>query len=255
MIDKLEKYYSELDEDNRLKKESVHYIEFLTTTTYFDKVFPEKCRILDPCAGTGSYAFYLAEQGHRVVAGDVVTLNVEMMKEKQTLNPVLDEVYLGDVLDLSRFADESFDVVLCMGALYHLLEKSERYKAVKECLRVLKKGGIFVGSHMNKCAVVLQNCQGDIEDIDEILTFIKDGKEEPFYVSSPSEIVEMMKDFSLEKLYHIGADGIGYLMYGIANLITKEGFERWRRYHFATCEEESILGYSYHGVYIGKKTT
>ena len=253
MKKEIEEYYNEFNEDVRLKEDSVHYIEFLTTIKFFDKVFPRDSKILDACAGTGVYAFHLAKEGHRVIAGDITPGNVETMKKKQVQNSLLENIYMGDALDLSRFADESFDVVLCMGALYHLSRHKDRCKVVSECLRVLKSGGIFVGSYMNRLAVILQNCKENLDDIDELLRFHREGTEGPFYTSFPGEINAMMKDFSLEKLHHFGADGIGCVMYGIVNLITKKGFDNWRRYHYATCEEESILGYSFHGVYIGRK--
>lgn len=253
MREKIIEFYDSCDENVRLNENSVHYIEFLTSIKFFEKFFPKNSKILDACAGTGAYAFHLAEQGHHVTAGDIAPRNVEVMKEKQVLNPLLDEIYVGDTLDLTRFSAQSFDVVLCMGALYHLPDKQDRHNVVSECLRVLKKGGIFVGSYMNRFAVVLQNCNGNLGNIDEVLMFIKEGTEGPFYASSPKEIKTMMNDFSLEEIHHFGADGIGYLLYGITNLIDAEGFENWRQYHFATCEEESLLGYSYHGVYMGRK--
>ncbi len=51
---------------------------------------------------------------------------------------------------MSVFESESFDAVLCMGAFYHLKSKEERRQCIAECLRVLKKGGIFILAYINR---------------------------------------------------------------------------------------------------------
>jgi hypothetical protein len=52
---------------------------------------------------------------------------------------------------------------------------------------------------------------------------------------------------------HAGLDGMACFMSQTSRLLNKKGAERWRRYHFAVCETPSLLGYSYHNMYIGKK--
>ena len=41
-----------------------------------------------------------------------------------------------------------FDIVLCMGAFYHL-NQNMRCKAMEQCLRLLKSNGILVISYIN----------------------------------------------------------------------------------------------------------
>lgn len=240
-------------EDYRLQENSIHRIEFITAMKYFDKLFPPKAKILDNCAGTGIYAFHLAKQGHLVTAGDIVPINVDIMKEKQLDNPLLQHIYLGDTLNMAQFPNESFDVVLCMGAFYHLLSKEERKQALQENLRVLKKGGIFVATYMNRYGVILGDSAGDLENLEEILRFQKDGTEGIFYASTPKEIEQFFTGAGLEKIKHIALDGMGIFMVETAKLLTETGFNRWITYHLATCEEESLLGSTYHGMWIGKK--
>jgi len=42
-------------------------------------------RILDVCAGTGRYAFYLADRGHTVTACDIIEQYVNMIRSKPGL--------------------------------------------------------------------------------------------------------------------------------------------------------------------------
>ena len=48
---------------------------------------------------------------------------------------------INDATDLSKFAGESFDVVLYMEPIYHLIDEQLREKCITEWIRVLKKGG------------------------------------------------------------------------------------------------------------------
>lgn len=254
MMDKLTNYYEvQYDEDNRLVKNRSHAVEFLTSVRYLDKALPKGSNVLDACAGTGIYSFYLAKQGHKVTSGDIVEHNVSIIKEKQLQNPLLSEIYTGSVLDLSRFEDNSFDVVLCMGALYHLKDKSDREKAVQECLRVLKKGGVFVASYINKYAVILLNYKDKLINMDEILKYNLESYQEVFYGSTPREIIDTMNNAGLSTLYNISTDGVSYVIASKINNSDKENFDKWLQLHFDLCEEENLLGYSLHALYFGIK--
>lgn len=254
MMDKLTKYYEqEYNEDNCLIKDKAHETEFLTSVKYFDKVFQKGSKILDACAGTGIYSFYLAKQGYQVTSGDIVEYNVSIIKKKQLQTHLLSEIYTGSVLDLSRFEDNSFDVVLCMGALYHLKNKFDREKAVRECLRVLKKGGIFAASYINKHAVILNSYEEQLNNMDELLKYNADGCEDIFYGSTPKEIISTMDGAGLKALYNIAADGISYLISSKINASDDDNFNKWLQLHFDSCEEEDLLGYSLHALYLGIK--
>ncbi len=246
-------YEAQAPEEMRLQKNSVQHIEFLTATRYLDKCLSPKSRVLDSCAGTGVYSFYLAQKGHEVSAGDIVPRNVDIMRQRQKEEPILKEVYEGDALNLSRFEAESFDAVLCMGALYHLQEESERRRVVSESLRLLAPGGLFVASSMSRHAVIMNNLQKDVGNIEDMLNFAKSGTEGCFYADVASEVETLMRQCGLQKRYHVALDGMTYFLMHTAEMIEPAAFERWCRYHFAVCEEESLLGSSYHSLYIGVK--
>jgi len=71
MSERIKSYYENYDEEGRLFRDNAHLPEYLTTIRYFDKLFAPGSRILDACAGTGKYSFYLAEKGHSVTACDL----------------------------------------------------------------------------------------------------------------------------------------------------------------------------------------
>lgn len=253
-MEEIFKYYEEnYNEDGRLVRDKSHSIEYLTTIRYFDKIFNKNSRILDPCAGTGAYSFYLAKRGHRVVAGDLVPYNVSNIEKKQDNTPILEEIYTGSILDLSKFKDNSFDVVLCMGAFYHLKEEELRKKALKESLRVLKEDGILVVSYINKNALVLCSARRDIENMDKVLEVNRTGSDSLFYGITQKNLRKIMKDLRVKPICNIATDGVGYIVKEKINSFSEEDFNKWLYYHFENCEDESLLGYSIHGLYFGVK--
>jgi ubiquinone/menaquinone biosynthesis C-methylase UbiE len=253
LLENLIKYYEQQDEDARLKMDREHSLEYLTTVKYLDKICNGQVRILDACAGTGAYCFHLAEKGHTVIAGDIVPSNVNTIKEKQKTNPILHEIYTGDILNLSQFQDEVFDVTLCLGALYHLLNETERKKAVLECTRVTKKGGFIVVAYLNRFASFINNFSTNPDNIHEILNQFYTGNRNVFYRSTPTEIETLMIECKIREKYNIATDGIAFMYSDQLQSISDEEFNEYLDYHYDTCENSNILGYSLHGLFIGEK--
>lgn len=140
--------YENYKEENRLTTNNARKIEFVTTTRVLDEIIHDKSKILDCAAGTGIYSFWLADKGHEVTATDITPRHIEIMN--QTLankNYNMDTAVL-DATDMSCFADNSFDIVLNMGPYYHLITEAQREKCMKECIRVLKKGGLLVTAYI-----------------------------------------------------------------------------------------------------------
>ncbi len=78
-------------------------------------------RVLDLACLEGGYAIEFARQGARVVAIEGREANIEKARfSKRVLGLDNLELIQGDVRSLSRAANGSFDVVLCLGILYHL---------------------------------------------------------------------------------------------------------------------------------------
>jgi 2-polyprenyl-3-methyl-5-hydroxy-6-metoxy-1,4-benzoquinol methylase len=254
-------YYNSYDEEIRLNKSNVHKLEYLTTIKYIEKVMPPKSKILDVGAGTGAYAFYFANKGFPVIAGDIVPKLVDIMREK-VANTTLDmKIHLWDARDLSMLDSGKFDVVLCMGPLYHLKGEKDRSKVIGQCLRVLKDGGIIVSAYINRfAAYLLEFSSSDDLARDEIILndtlslghTIKE-KLSSFYFSSPEEIETLMEKHKIEKIASIGTDGIAYMLGSKINNLKEQEYNYWVNYHLETCENKHLIGYSLHGLYIGRK--
>jgi len=154
-------YLSGYGEQNRFQLDQAHTIEFITTMKYLLKHLPKGCTVLDCCAAGGAYAFPLAKEGYRITAGDLIKNHVDILNAENN-DSLLEFVYQGNVLDMQQFDDAAFDSVLCMGALYHLMEREDREKCIAECLRVLKDNGIFAFAYINRNAVYINHFKNNL---------------------------------------------------------------------------------------------
>ena len=116
------------------------------TTRMMDRYILPGSKILDIGGGPGHYSVYYAGKGHTVTLLDLSGENVRFAKKKARQYGVRFTAVQGNALDLSGFADSSFDTVFLMGPLYHLMNVENRIQAIREAARVLKPGGILFSS-------------------------------------------------------------------------------------------------------------
>jgi ubiquinone/menaquinone biosynthesis C-methylase UbiE len=149
--DEIEAHYRESGESERLSNEWGQ-LERVRTETILAKYLPAApARILDVGGAAGAYAFPLAKQGYEVHLIDPVELHLE---QARSLGVRLASITQGDARQLD-FAPDSADVVLLLGPLYHLVDKSDRIQALREAKRVLKPGGILVAAAISRFASLI----------------------------------------------------------------------------------------------------
>jgi SAM-dependent methyltransferase len=99
-------------------------------------------RVLEIGAGAGRFTIELVRLGTRVVVADVSPVQLDLNRSHvgdDDAEHGIEDRLLADVVDLSRFADASFDAVVCFGGpLSYVLHDRER--AVDELFRVTKPG-------------------------------------------------------------------------------------------------------------------
>ena len=252
MTERIKNYYENYDEDGRLFRDKAHLPEWLTTIRYYDRLFSPGSNILDACAGTGRYSFYLADKGHTVTACDLSPHHINIIKSKPGADKLAD-IAICNVLDLSRFEDNRFDVVLCMGAMYHLPSDLEKTQAILECTRVCKPAGMVALSYLNFFAVVAAEVQPGLGNLVQTLAAFEDDSDCLWKATTPAKMEGYARKAGLEILHNIGADGISFVLADKVNTATDENFSKWMEYIYAHCEESSIVGYSMHGLLIGRK--
>lgn len=252
----VEAFYNLIDENSRLKRKNSNQIEFITTVEYLNKCVKPKSKILDACAGGGIYSFYLADRGHFLYAGDLVEKNVEDIRKNQNSHSKLKEIFVGSILDLCQYADESFDVVLNLGSHYHLREDKLRDKSIKESTRILKKDGIYAIAYVNRYSNIIKFREMFTNDFQLLDDYIQKGfhsKNTVFYCSTPELFEKEVKNNNLEILYHVATDGMKFIIGDVVNDLSEDKFKQWMDFHLRTCEDKSILGSSEHGLIIARK--
>lgn len=258
------RYYESIEKESRFSRNS-RKIEYLTTIHVLENWMPEKASILDVGAGAGAYSFHYADKGHRVAALDLTPKHIEIIRAKSEHTGLNVEAHVANATDLSRFAAETFDFVLCLGPMYHLTSPEDRNACIRENLRVLKKGGRLAIAYINKYSVIPMLATRDkkfVRDsvIGKVLNegVIMEGDEDCFwtdaYFTSPDEIEAFMDGFGVRPVDHAGTNGISHTIQGDVDGLGEDEFRSWLRYHFQTCRERSLLGMSTHGLYICEKS-
>lgn len=254
---KLEQYYNKFNEDKRLTRR--HGIVELKTTMHYIHQYlrtMENPKILDVGAGTGRYSIALANEGYDVTAIELCKPNLGILKSKNSQV----KAYQGNALDLSRFDDESFDLTLLFGPMYHLITFEEKIKALQEAKRVTKKNGIimvayvmndysvityaFVENHMKECL--------EKEMLDEDFHINENGNALYSYVRL-EDIEKINQTVLLKREKIISADGPADYLRRILNAMDEETFEMFIKYHLSTCERMDMMGASSHTVDILRK--
>lgn len=251
-------YQNSYVEDERFNTFS-HKIEFLTTMRYIKKFAKKGCKILEIGAGTGAYSVELAKMGYKVTAVELVDANLKILKQK---SEGIDNITCmqGDALDLSRFEDNSFDVVLNLGPMYHLYNQKDKDKAIAETIRVCKPNGICMFAYLTHSSIVWnfgvrKNKFSVLEPMLNKKGVIKDIPEEVF---TAYHIEDFAKQFNKNQTTHIvdvATDGLFPLMrdYIDNGVMSEEDYNRLVNWHFNICERLDHQGVSAHMLYICKK--
>ncbi|MBE7075228.1 MAG: class I SAM-dependent methyltransferase [Clostridiales bacterium] len=250
-------YTNSCDEDCRLVRAKHSRIEFITTTKYIEKYLKKGAKILEVGAGTGRYSIYYAQKGYSVNSIEFIKHNIDILKNKITkdMNIVAEQ---GDALDLSRFKDNTFDMTLVLGPLYHLYNEKDQKQAISEAIRVTKQNGIIVIAYLTSDSIMVDWAldghliDGREKDFDKNFKMInyEEGIFAAFYIK---EFKKMMEEFNVKYLKNIATDGMSHHMKEQIDKLTDEEFEIWVKYHLSTCEREDLQGYSNHMLYICQK--
>lgn len=250
--------YSSINEDARLCKSRAGELEYFTTLHFIHQHLKEGHKILEVGAGTGRYSITLANEGYDVTAVELVDKNLEVLnKNKGCLKNI--QAFQGDALDLSRFEDNSFDITLVLGPMYHLFSQEEKHKAIDEAIRVTKKGGMIFFAFLSIHGILWCNyLQGNFQTGLDV-NFDKDFKpksfvEQCFTGFQITDFEALFKDKNTEHITTVATDGIMELAQKRSDFkMTDHDFKQFLNYHINFCQQRELLGSSSHLLYICKK--
>ena len=256
----IEEYYNNYDEEGRLLSRHGQ-VEYLTTMKYIRECLGKtgNPNILEVGAGTGRYSVTLAKEGYRVTAVELVPHNLEILKSKlDGTEPI--RALQGNALDLSVLPDNSYDLTMLLGPMYHLFSREDKLRALAEAMRVTKPGGyILVAYCMNEatviCYVFRQNNLQYTQDRNLITP-------DWHCVSDPSELFDLVRtediasldaEFPAERIKLVATDGATNYIRETVDAMDDETFAKWLDYHFSICERQDLIGAAHHTLDILRK--
>ena len=255
----LTQYYENYDENSRLDSR-YGAVEFLTTLRYIEKYLKPGMRILEIGAATGRYSHYFARHGYRVDAVELVEHNIEIFKRYTQPDENI-TVTQGNAKNMAGFPDNTYDITLLLGPMYHLFTEEEKLQALSEAIRVTKKGGIVFAAYcMGDASVLMYGfVRGHIHEIIEKcmldpVTFKTFSKPWDLFELHRKEDIDCLRSrFPVTQLHFLATDGYANHMRETLARTDEETYQLFLRYHFATCERVDMIGYSNHTLDIFRK--
>ena len=261
----LEEYYNKFNEEKRLNSRHGQ-VEFRTSMKYIHECIETlkgdqaprntDIKILDIGAGTGRYSVALAEEGYDVTAVELVKYNLGILKSKNSTVKAMQ----GNALNLKKLEDNTFNITLLFGPMYHLFGHEDKLKALNEAKRVTRPGGIILVAYcMNEYGVLtyafkekhILECMEDNRLTPDFHTI--SFKENLYDYVRIEDIDKLNVAADLERIKIISPDGPANYMRTHLNGLSEEEFELFVQYHMATCERIDLIGAGAHTVDILRK--
>ncbi|MET9382761.1 class I SAM-dependent methyltransferase [Streptomyces sp. NPDC002928] len=257
-------YYARGKEDARLREGGAPAgrLEFWRTQDVLRRLLPTPpAQVLDVGGGSGVHAEWLARDGYGVELVDPVPLHVEQAARLPGVS-----ARTGDARSLTD-EDAAYDAVLLLGPLYHLPERADRTRALREAHRVVRPGGLVVAATINRFAglhdVLREERYFDPAQRTQTDAVTEHGRHPSqregrlfttAYFAQPSEPAQEFTETGLTVEGQYGVEGVAWLMGGLEAWLDDP--ERREAVLAATRRIESepaLLGASGHLLTVGRR--
>jgi ubiquinone/menaquinone biosynthesis C-methylase UbiE len=263
----LEDFYNKASEETRLEK-GMGIFEFERIKELIQlHISKSKSIIIDIGGGTGKYAEWLAKDGHQVHLVEPVLKHIKLAEKRaqKLKNPF--SVTIGEAKKLP-YKNDTADLVILHGPLYHLQKREDRVTAILEAKRVLKKGGIILGFAINYTASTLVGLMNGMIHANsffdmckqELTTGIHNApKDFPFLLADAfyHKPQDLKLEFSEQNLNFINLFAVEGMIWldneYFANMIDKKKSKTLKALQNLTQNDEYLLPFSPHMMIAVKK--
>lgn len=260
----VERYY-DADAEKEWVRLDRDRVEFAVTLRAFDEYLPAApARVLDIGGGPGRYAIELTRRGYDVTLADISEVELALAEEKASeVGLRIGTVTKADATDLSAFADGSFDAVLVMGPLYHLLEAFDRQTAVSEAVRVARPGGTVMATNITRYAAIRFWAKRDPMQVvehravyEQQIATGKTPNAEGFtdvHLMRPSELPALFAGTSVEHVVTVACEGVVSMIRDKINELDGDAWEYWVDLNYRLGKDPDTHGLAEHMLFVGRK--
>ena len=254
--EKIIEKYSGGGEVNRAAQSGPYAMEFIYTKKALDSYIDTSKRVIELGCGGGYYLMHYAPKCKEYLGVDLSPVNVEIVKAqiKEHQYPNAD-VILGDATNLTAISDASYDVVLCLGPLYHL-KREDRKQSIAECKRICRPGGVIAFAFINKIGAIAKF--GHADGWVNVLTpaigecVLERGTDDVntdiFFFTMPEEIIEDTEAVGLKRIRMTGVDFL--VLEEEIEGFTEEQRRIWFQFADAVAGSEYATALSNHALFI-----
>lgn len=259
--DKIKEKYQNAEEEKRASLSRYASLEFEYTIKHVSEYIKKNTAVIELGCGTGYYAMHFYNKCKEYIGIDIVPANIDLFHKKIKDNNIKNvKALVGDATHLSEISDQSFDVVLCFGPMYHL-PPEERELVFSECSRICKYGGIAAFAYINKIGVYAGGCLHDQfkryypnEKANQFILRLNRDDVNPdlFFFTMPEEMEKSAKRHGFSKMKNLGTDF--FITMSIVNAMSNKKFEWMKPLLDQMTEYESCTGMSNHAILVCQKT-
>lgn len=227
-------------------------------------ITPEASVVEFGCA-TGHYATHWHNKCKHYLGVDLSPEHVDFFNAKSLSNA---KAQVGDATNCPEIANNSFDVVLCLGPMYHL-NSEERLTAMQEMTRICKPGGVLAFAYIPNIGVMMHALTGSFRSKkpwykrkrrarypnrkgnEAVFTGVNDEEANPFFFTMPEEMEVLAQQCALQVLQNAGVDIV--LNANQINCMDEEQYTCWLEIAEHMLKFPSCTGMANHALMICRK--
>ncbi len=263
----LNDFYNKASEETRLEK-GMGVFEFERIKELIEQhLSKSNSTIIDVGGGTGKYSEWLSKKNHTVHLVEPVLKHIKLAEKRAKKLKKPFSVTIGEARKLP-YKDNSADLVILHGPLYHLQKREDRITAILEAKRVVKKDGIILGFAINATASTVVGLMNGMIHANsffemckkELTTGTHDApKDFPFLLADafyhkPQDLKEEFLEQELTFINLFAVEGMIWLDNEyFANMLDKKKSKTLKELQKLTENDEYLLPFSPHMMIAVKK--